>query len=48
MSRRYEVSVLVDLDGDGKTGKGDYINKQSYPVLTKGFPDFAEVIVSEV
>jgi hypothetical protein len=40
---RYEVSVLVDLDGDGETSVGDYRNTVSYPVLTRGFPDEVEV-----
>jgi len=40
---RYEVSVLVDLDGDGRASVGDYLNTQSYPVLTQGFPDQVEV-----
>ena len=45
---RYTLSVLVDLDKDGKKGKGDYIVKQSYPVLTKGAPDYVEVVVSKI
>ena len=45
---RYTVSVLVDLDKDGKKGKGDYISKQSYPVLTKGYPNYVEVVVSKI
>lgn len=46
--RRYEINVLVDLDGDGKMGKGDYISMQAYPVLTKGYPDYVEVEVSKI
>ena len=46
--RRYEVNALVDLDKDGKMGKGDYISKQAYPVLTKGYPDYVEMEVSEI
>jgi uncharacterized lipoprotein YbaY len=34
----YTVSVLVDIDGDGKISRGDYISMQSYPVLTFGSP----------
>lgn len=26
------LSVLVDLDGDGRISRGDYINTESYPV----------------
>ncbi|MBN1641367.1 MAG: hypothetical protein JXA09_09030 [Anaerolineae bacterium] len=40
---RYEVSVLVDLDGDGETSVGDYRSTSSHPVLTRGFPDQVEV-----
>jgi hypothetical protein len=39
---RYEVGVLVDLDGDGRKGVGDYLNTVSYPVLTQGFPAYVE------
>ncbi len=46
--RRYEIEVLVDMDNDGKTGKGDYISKQAYPVLTKGYPDYVEVEILKV
>lgn len=45
-SKRYEVSVLLDFDGDGKRGKGDYITKKAYPVLTRGYPDYVEVEIS--
>ena len=45
-SLRYEINVLADLDKDGKMGKGDYITKQAYPVLTKGYPEYVEVEVS--
>jgi uncharacterized lipoprotein YbaY len=40
---RYNIRVLVDLDGDGQTSPGDYITVQSYPVLARGHP--AEVVV---
>ena len=45
---RYEVGVLVDLDGDGRPSVGDYINVRSYPVLTRGFPDHVEVEVRPI
>ena len=35
---RYEIEALVDCDGDAELGPGDYINTQSYPVLTWGYP----------
>lgn len=31
-SARYDLSVLVDLDGDGETSRGDYITMESHPV----------------
>lgn len=45
---RYEVNVLVDLDGDSRAGVGDYLNTQSYPVLTRGFPTWVEVHVHPI
>jgi uncharacterized lipoprotein YbaY len=44
----YTVSVLIDLDGDGEISAGDYINMQSYPVLTYGFPDHVSVEVKRI
>ena len=44
----YTVSVLVDLDGDGKISKGDYISMQSYPVLTYGYPSQVTIEVKQV
>ena len=44
----YYVSVLVDLDGDGKISKGDYISMQSYPVLTFGHPSEVTIEVKKV
>lgn len=44
----YTVSVLVDLDGDGKISKGDYISMQSYPVLTHGYPNQVTIEVKRV
>lgn len=44
----YTISVLVDLDGDGKISQGDFINMQSYPVLTFGFPDRVSVEVQRI
>jgi uncharacterized lipoprotein YbaY len=39
----YNVSVLVDLDGDGRPSRGDFTSVQSYPVLTHSHP--SEVLV---
>jgi uncharacterized lipoprotein YbaY len=44
----YTISVLVDVDGDGKVSRGDYINMVSYPVLTHGYPNRVTVRVREV
>ena len=44
----YNVSVLVDIDGDGKVSKGDYISMQSYPVLTYGYPNEVTIEVKPV
>ena len=40
---RYQVSALVDLDGDGETSVGDYLTTVAYPVLTRGFPDVVDI-----
>lgn len=45
---RYEIEALVDCDGDGELGRGDYINTQSYPVLTRGYPRQVVVHVTRV
>ena len=44
-SAKLTLNVLVDLDGDGKMSHGDYINMESYPVLTRGHPNFGAVRV---
>ena len=45
---RYTVSVHVDMQGDGRIRVGDYINMQSYPVLTFGHPEQVVVRVRQV
>jgi uncharacterized lipoprotein YbaY len=45
---RYAVRVHVDVDGDGQLGPGDYMNMESYPVLTYGNPNRVTVRVQEV
>lgn len=35
----YSVSVHIDMQGNGKISHGDYINTESYPVLTYGYPN---------
>ena len=44
----YVVGVHIDVDGDGKISRGDYITTGLYPVLTRGNPDRVEVDVDEV
>ncbi|HEX5734974.1 MAG TPA: YbaY family lipoprotein [Blastocatellia bacterium] len=44
----YAISVLVDVDGNGKISSGDFINMQSYPVLTFGYPSHVAVQVKKV
>ena len=44
----YAVRVHVDVDGDGQVSRGDYINIESYPVLTFGYPNRVTVRVREV
>jgi hypothetical protein len=45
---RYSLRVHVDVDGDGKVSRGDYISKSNYPVLTRGSPGQVEVRVEVV
>jgi uncharacterized lipoprotein YbaY len=42
------LNVLVDLDGDGKMSRGDYINMESYPVVTRGNPNVIAVRVKQI
>lgn len=44
----YSLEVLVDVDGDGKPSRGDFINVQNYPVLTFGSPNSVTVEVKEI
>lgn len=44
----YSVCVHVDLNGDEKVSRGDYISMESYPVLTFGYPKQVSVRVHEV
>jgi uncharacterized lipoprotein YbaY len=36
--RSYAVSVHIDVDNNGKINTGDFINMESYPVITHGYP----------
>lgn len=44
----YVVNVHIDVDGNGKISKGDYITTGLYSVLTRGYPDRVVVNVDEV
>jgi Type III secretion system lipoprotein chaperone (YscW) len=44
----YAIRVHIDLDSDGKISRGDYINMQSYPVLTRGHPVEVSILVRQV
>lgn len=44
----YNIRAHCDLDGDGKISPGDYINTQSYPVITRGHPFEVSVRVSRI
>lgn len=42
-TKRYELRVHLDKSGKGEYASGDQITTQSYPVLTQGYSDTAEV-----
>jgi hypothetical protein len=44
----YAIGVHIDLDRDRKISGGDYINMQSYPVLTRGHPREVSILVRQV
>jgi len=48
MQGTYAISVHIDLDGNGKINSGDFINMQSYPVLTHGYPNNIVIHLKEV
>ncbi|MEO5650029.1 MAG: YbaY family lipoprotein [Ginsengibacter sp.] len=45
---RYEIRVHIDVNGDGGVSKGDYINVQSYPVITQGYPTDISIRLQQV
>jgi hypothetical protein len=47
-SALYSVRIHIDLDDDGEISSGDYVNMQSYPVMTRGNPSAVSVRVSRV
>ena len=44
----YNIRAHFDLDGDGEISPGDYVNTQSYPVITRGHPLEVSVRVSRI
>jgi uncharacterized lipoprotein YbaY len=44
----YAVRVHIDIDGDGAVSQGDFINTQSYPVITFGHPREVLILVRQV
>jgi uncharacterized lipoprotein YbaY len=47
-NHRYEISVLVDCDGDRQISPGDFYTTQSYPVLTQGYPRHINIQVRQI
>ena len=45
---RYIVTARVDLQGQGRVIRGDYLSMESYPVLTHGNPNQISVQLREV
>jgi uncharacterized lipoprotein YbaY len=37
--RSYAISVHIDVDNNGNINSGDFINTESYPVITHGYPN---------
>ena len=44
----YAVRVHIDIDGNGVVSKGDFINMQSYPVITFGYSKEVSIVVRQV
>jgi uncharacterized lipoprotein YbaY len=44
----YIVTVHVDLCGQGRVTRGDYLSVESYPVLTHGWPNQISIRLREV
>ena len=44
----YAVRVHIDIDGDGKVSRGDFISMQSYPMITFGHPRELSLLVRQV
>lgn len=44
----YTLRVLIDLDGDGQIGRGDFINTVNYPVPADGSQDYFVLHVRKV
>lgn len=44
----YALRAHIDINGDGRVSKGDFISMQSYPVATFGHPRQISVLVRQV
>lgn len=44
----YSVSAHIDLGGSGQVETGDFISTQTYPVLSRQYPDDVDVEVRPV
>ena len=44
----FAIRVHIDIDNDGKVSKGDFINMQSYPVITFGYPMEVSIEVKQI
>jgi putative lipoprotein len=44
----YSVRAHIDLSGSGEVKVGDLVSTQSYPVLTRGYGNEAEIKVTRV
>jgi uncharacterized lipoprotein YbaY len=44
----YIIEVHIDVDGNGIVSSGDFINMESYPVISHGFPRDVSIKVKEL
>ena len=44
----YSVRAHVDVSGSGEVEEGDLLSTQSYPVITRGYPEEARVEVKQI
>ena len=44
----YNVRAHIDVDGSGTVSRGDFVNTQSYPVITRGHPSDVSMHVRRI